>query len=271
MKLDTSSYYPASPLDDDPEEEVVMEVGGTQLQDETGNTEEDNQKTLDPEEDPGYESEPDRSYPPTTGERIADGFSTFISWVMVPLLMPVYGVLLAFNVSILDFTPISVKTVFTLVTVAFTVAVPALLVLLLKRMGLVHDIGLNGRKERLIPYIISIVCLVGTGWFMWYKGAPMWLVMFFGGGAVAGFVNLLVNFKWKISAHAAGVAGVVALLIRIIRVGFPQEEAFIWLLVSIALSGLLGTTRVWLGRHTVWQVFAGYAVGFLSVFFMTMI
>jgi hypothetical protein len=272
MKLDTSSYYPASPLDDDPEEEIIVEVEETPVPEKNENSqEEENEKVEKPDEDTGYESEPDRSCPPTTGERIADGFATFLSWVMVPLLMPVYGVLLAFNVSILGFTPMSVKTVFTLVTVAFTVAVPALLVLLLKRMGLVHDVGLNGRKERLIPYIISIVCLVGTGWFMWYKGAPMWLVMFFGGGAVAGLVNLLVNFKWKISAHAAGVAGVVALLIRIIRVGFPQEGAFIWLLVSIALSGLLGTTRVWLGRHTVWQVLAGYAVGFLSVFFMTMI
>lgn len=98
--------------------------------------------------------------------------------------MPVYGVLLAFNLSILDFTPYSVKLVFTLVTLAFTVAVPALLVLLLKRMGLVTDVGLNGRKERVIPYIISILCLAAAGVFMWYKGAPMWLVMFFGGGAV---------------------------------------------------------------------------------------
>ncbi len=255
MKLDTSSYYPASPLDDDLEEEVVVESG----------------ETLSPENNVGDAEMHNNNYPPSAGERIADGIATVMSWIMVPLLMPVYGVLLAFNVSILNFTPVSVKMVFTLITVAFTVAVPALLVLLLKRMGLIQDIGLNGRKERLIPYIISIICMLGTGWFMWYKGAPMWLVMFFGGGAIAGLVNLVVNFKWKISAHAAGVAGVVALLIRIIRVGFPQEGAFVWLLIAIGLSGLLGTTRVWLGRHTVWQVLAGYAVGFLSVFFMTMI
>ncbi len=106
---------------------------------------------------------------------------------------------------------------------------------------------------------------------MWYKGAPMWLVMFFGGGAVAGAINLLINFRWKISAHAAGVAGVVALLIRIIRDGLPQDGAFLWLLIAIGLSGILGTARVWLGRHTAWQVIAGYAVGFLSVILMTLL
>lgn len=262
MKLDTSSYYPVSPLDDDPEEELTVEtLGGAATIEE---------KKEDEEKDSGYEIEPDNSYPPTVGERFADGVATFLSWALVPLLMPVYGVLLAFNMSILDFTPMSVKVIFTLVTLAFTVAVPALLVLLLKRMGIVKDVGLNGRKERLIPYIISIICLAGTGAFMWYKSAPMWLVMFFGGGAVAGIVNFIINFRWKISAHAAGVAGVVALMIRIIRDGFPQEGAFVWLLVSIVFSGLLGTARVWLGRHTVWQVLAGYAVGFLSVILMTL-
>ena len=39
----------------------------------------------------------------------------------------------------------------------------------------------------------------------------------------------------------------------------------IGLLIAIGLSGILGTARVWLGRHTAWQVIAGYAVGFLSV------
>ena len=261
MKLDTSSYYPPSPLDDEPEEEVIVEIEKEEI------------ARDDVRRDAPGDSMGDRKEDamPSGGERLADGVATFLSWALVPLLMPVYGVLLAFNVSILDFTPMSVKTVFTLVTAAFTVAVPALLVFLLKRTGLVQDIGLNGRKERLIPYIISIVSMAGTGAFMWYKGAPLWLVMFFAGGAVAALVNLIINFRWKISAHAAGIAGIVALLLRILRYGFPMESAFIWLLITIGLAGLLGTSRIWLGRHSVWQVVAGYAVGFSAVFFMTII
>ena len=253
MKLDTTSYYPKSPLDDDAEEEVIKVVeSAPDLKEEAKSEETDTEivseeKTID--YDPEYEVEPDRSTPPTAGERIADGLSTFLSWALVPLLMPVYGVILAFTLSILAYTSTATKIVFTLV----------------------HDIGLNGRKERLIPYIVSILSMLGTGAFMWYKGAPSWLVMFFAGGGIAGIVNLMINFRWKISAHAAGIAGIVALLIRIIRDGFPQEGVFLWLLISIGLAGLLGTSRVWLGRHTVWQVIAGYAVGFLSVMLMTLI
>ncbi len=263
MKLDTTSYYPPSPLDDEPEEvSTIIEEAISRETDEA----EENIKLDD--------VKPDNErldYPPTAGGVFLDKVATFLSWVLVPLLMPVYGVLFAFNLSILNFTPVAVKTVFVLITVGITVVIPALMVLLLKRIGIVQDIGLNGQKERLIPYIISILSLAGTGIFMWYKGVPMWLVMFFAGGAVAGLVNLLINFRWKISAHADGIACLVALLIRIMHTMFSMQSTFTWLIVTIALAGLLGSSRVWLGRHTVWQVIAGYAVGFTSVILMTLI
>ncbi|MDE6340027.1 MAG: phosphatase PAP2 family protein [Muribaculaceae bacterium] len=269
MKLDTSSYYPQSHLDDDDMDEVSTEITGEEITGDEASAE--SVPAAEEPQDSGYENEPDRSVPPTNMEKFLDRVATFLSWALVPLLMPVYGVLLAFNVSILNFTTFPVKLTFVLITAAFTLGIPMLLVLLLKRVGLVNDLGLNGRKERLIPYIISFVSMAGTGVFMWYKGAPLWLVMFFGGGAVAAIVNLIVNFRWKISAHAAGIAGVVALMVRIMRDGFPQEDAFTWLLISILLSGLMGSARIWLGRHTVWQVVAGFAVGFTSVILMTSI
>lgn len=49
----------------------------------------------------------------------------------------------------------------------------------------------------------------------------------------------------------------------------PATE--VWLLISVGLAGLLGSARIWLGRHTLGQVLAGYVVGFCSVFFMMMI
>lgn len=199
------------------------------------------------------------------------GLSHFLSWVFTPLFMPVYGLILAFSLSILDVAPMGMRVVFTLITAGICVVVPMLLIALLKKMGIVTDLGLNGQKERLIPYIITTVCFGATAWFMNVKGAPMWLSMFFAGGALASLINLFVNFSWKISAHAAGIAGIVALLIRIEKDGSPEPELFFWLLASIILTGMLGSARVWLGRHTVWQVLAGYAIGFCCVFFLTMI
>lgn len=261
MKLDTSSYYPKPNLDDDDDLQTPSEGA------ESTNAPE---WLKAPADDPQYEVMPDDA-PRTAWEAFADKIATFLSWVLVPLLMPVYGVILAFNLSILIYATPDAKWIYTIITALFNVGVPALLVVLLKKLGMVNDLGLNGRRERTLPYIISIMGLGLTAWFMAIKVAPMWLIMFFVGGAIAGVINLIVNFRWKISAHAAGMAGIVALLARLLLIGIPVPGLNTWFMISIALTGLLGTARVWLGRHTVWQVLAGYVVGFCCVFFMTMI
>lgn len=270
MPLDTSSYYPEVPGQDPEDKEESPSLNSREIglfaettlsepemetpSSEILHTEKSLKKQL--EEEPG------------DSEKLLDFISHFLSWVLVPLLMPTYGLILAFGLSVLDVVPMAMRVRFVFITLGISFAIPVLMVLLLKILGLVKDVGLNGQKERLIPYIITAICFGATGWFMAMRGAPLWLIMFFTGGALATVVNLLVNIRWKISAHAAAIAGVIALLIRMERDTVAQPELLIWLLITIGLTGLLGSARVWLGRHTVWQVLAGYVVGFCSVFFL---
>lgn len=207
----------------------------------------------------------------TETRNAADHLSTLLSWLLVPLLIPFYATLLLFGLSPLQGAAPEVKTVVCLIIFAINVALPMALVYLLKLFGLVNDIGLNQRRERLIPYIITILAFGGSGWFMASKGAQLWVVMFFIGGGVAALINMLINFRWKISAHAAAVAGIIAMLIRLRTEWAASESIMTWTIIWILLAGLLGSARIWLGRHTVWQVLAGYAVGFLSVYLLTMI
>lgn len=204
----------------------------------------------------------------TEWEKLADKVSHILSWILVPILMPVFGILLIFKLSILDVIPNNLQTAVTFVIAGINFFAPMLLILLLKSLGVVQDVGLNGQKERLIPYIITAVCYGCSAWFVASRGAPVWVAMFFCGGVVASLVNMAINFKWKISAHAAAIAGIVALLVRLQRDVAVESQLFVWLLITVGAAGLLGSARVWLGRHTVWQVLAGYFVGFCSVFFM---
>lgn len=216
---------------------------------------------------------PDFTPKPTEEENdkwitIANGFSHFLSWIFVPLIMPVYAIILIFRLSILDVIPAGLQTAVTFVIAGINFVAPMLLILLLKFLGIVQDVGLNGRKERLIPYLITALCYGGSAWFVASRGAPIWVTMFFCGGSVAAIINLLINLKWKISAHAAAIAGIVALLIRLQKDVAVEPQLFVWLLITVGCAGMLGSARVWLNRHTVWQVLAGYLVGFCSVFFM---
>lgn len=250
MNLDKSDYYPYMP-GQDPETSADTECNSGN----SGNS---------------VQPEPEKKNPSGL-EKFVSGVSHLMSWVFVPLLVPVYGTIMILTLSMMSFLPSASKIVFTLAVVLFNVVVPMVLVLLLKRLGMVKDIGLNNRSERPIPYIIMIICFGGTALFFHIKGAPLWMTLFYAGGAVAATVNLIINIWWKISAHAAAMAGLVALLMIINRDGLPHQSISGWLIATVIATGLLGSARVWLGRHTVGQVMAGYLVGFLSIYLLGLI
>lgn len=193
------------------------------------------------------------------------------SWVLNPLAMPVVGTILIFALSVLSYIPMGTKVQFTLIIAGITMVLPMMLVFLLKLFGLVKDVALNNQKERLLPYLITVVSFLLAAWFMWSKRAPIWVCMFYVGGAASGLVNAIVNRWWKISAHAAGAAGVVAMLVRLNLLGMPQYNMVWWIVGAVLATGLLGTARIYLRRHTFWQVMAGYASGFTGVFLLTAI
>lgn len=293
MKLDTSSYYPKSPLDDDDPDYSAYQPGhksGHKSEpahepghDDNSGLESDPVRTIENTiaegdrqaaviDDESTVYDPEQPYtdePETAAEHAVTSAATAVSWLLVPLLMPVYGIILIFSLSILQFVPAAPRLTFIGLVALIDVALPAMLVLLLKKLGMIQDIGLNGRKERLIPYIISILCMGGTAWLLWSKQFPVWVAMFYVAGAVAALVELIINFRWKISVHAAGIAGIVALLIRMSHLPYFNPALDTWLIIAILCAGLVGSSRLWLHRHTLWQVLAGYAVGFCSVYFLT--
>lgn len=204
-------------------------------------------------------------------DRTLDCISTALSWVFVPLLTPVYAIALIFTVSSLAITsPLRTRFAVSSIIFGFNCILPMLLIYLLKRLGMVSDIALNRRRERALPYIVVIMCYVLSGYYLYSHGAPSWVTMFYAGGALTAVVNFTVNFRWKISAHAAAMGGVFYVLVRIANAA-PTDAAVACLIAWALLTGLLGGARIWLRRHTLLQVLAGFANGYLCVWLMSCI
>lgn len=197
--------------------------------------------------------------------------SQLLSYIFSPLLVPTYGMIMASFLSVLAVLPARILWTTIAITFAITCVLPAVGIMALYRTGIVKDPGLNERSERFIPYGLTALCYLGCAFFLYRASAPMWLAMFFAGGAVAILINVIVNIKWKISAHAAAVGGLVAMVIRLASSHQAIYDTNVWISVMVIVAGMVMTARVYLQRHTLMQVLAGAANGFLCVWLMSMI
>ncbi len=200
-----------------------------------------------------------------------DKIARLFSWILSPILMPTYAMILCLWVTALCILPLSLRWTVVGTVFLLTCLVPALAIMLMYWMGIISAPGLNNRTERYIPYAITLLCYLGSAYYMYRIHAPMWMIMFMVGGAGAALLSCIVNIWWKISAHSAAIGGLLALCFRIASDGLYVHPILPWLFVVTVLCGVLGTSRLLLKCHTFWQVVAGTANGFLWVYLLTMI
>ena len=192
-----------------------------------------------------------------------------LSAVFSPLLVPTYGMALALWLSVLAIIPPSLKWGLTGVVFIITAGIPAVGIMTMLRTGQVSDAGLNNRTERTVPYIIVTVCYFISALFLQRAGLPMWIPLFFAGAGVASVVSIIINRWWKISAHAAAMGGLVAMLFRMVALGQNIYAMEWWITGAILAAGLVMSARVYMKRHTLGQVLAGAANGVICVWLIS--
>ena len=111
-------------------------------------------------------------------------FSQIISAVFSPLLVPTYAVALSLFLTVLALVPAPVKWTVAGVCFAITCLVPLLAIILLHKLGVVKDPGLNDRNERLIPYAVSALSYCACAIYLRSAQAPGWLWLFMAGATL---------------------------------------------------------------------------------------
>ena len=200
-----------------------------------------------------------------TVNKFIAGLANFLSTALSPLLMPTYGVFLVLWVSILCLLPYGRRVVILLVCMGITCILPLIFLSVLRHFKLVKDIHVSMREQRFIPYVFTAVCYLLAAYYLYYCHAPQWFIMFMVGAAITIFVMALINLKRKASAHMAGIGGIIALVYQIHVQGLSAFELLGLLCFTIVVAGLIGSARIALRRHDIWQVLAGVTVGFLCV------
>lgn len=212
----------------------------------------------------------------------------FFSILGHPLLMLTYSLLLllALNPYAFSVRSWADKPAMLLLISVFTTSfvLPGFGVALLKPLGLVKSLALADKQERIGPYILSGV------FYLWlYKNlasggqAPALYTTFVLGATIGLFFAFFVNIFTKISAHAVGMGGLIAMLLMTGSVwgdtvfnipmfgGAVQLSLNMVIALVVILAGLVGTARLTLEAHTPADLYRGYAAGFVAMLLAGMI
>lgn len=202
----------------------------------------------------------------TLTERHSPAWAQWVSDVFSPLLIPVYGMVIALWCTDMRTLPESGRMLATLIVGLICGFIPFMTIAFLIKIGKVHTRSIADPRERFLPMSIGAACYLAAGIFVKSAGAPMWLMMFFVAAAVATGIAMAITTRWKISAHATAVGGLAGMTAWCVCHGTTDIEALTELSVVILIAGLVATSRLLLQRHTMGQVLAGLALGFACCF-----
>ena len=192
-------------------------------------------------------------------------FFKIITYIFQPLLIPTYGIILLMQLSLFQLFPTSYRLFAIAGTVLFTCILPSLPILFMMKNRQISDIFISKREERTMPYLFSLLAYIFWVLFLWRTlQFPMDFVLLAIGSIVSVVLMVFINLKWKISAHTAGMGGLIG---GIFGVAFVAAINPVWIITAaIIIAGLVAISRILLKAHTLSQVIGGFFLGFACVF-----
>jgi membrane-associated phospholipid phosphatase len=187
--------------------------------------------------------------------------ANLISYVFHPLIIPTLGMLIIFNSnSYVNFAiPYELKKAVVMLVAVSTFIIPTLITLLLFNRGYIQSVEMVTTKERYLPYGFTVVFYFFTIYMLQKAPIPPIIFNFMIGATVSVIIAFIINLKWKISAHMIGIGGLTGALIAI---SFLLDLNLMpYITLSLFVSGLVGSSRLFLNAHTPAQVYAGFFLG----------
>jgi len=162
-------------------------------------------------------------------------------------------------------TNLTDKGKWTVVSLVFftTCLIPMVTVIMFRLTKVIKDLHMKDRKDRFIPFIFITIFYLAVALLImdqeWMN--PLMQLTFKSITAVVVMTNL-ITFRWKISAHAAGVAGWLGFAVACASKFPGTSELFVPILAAITLNGLVYWSRLYLNAHKPLEIWAAALLGF---------
>ena len=186
------------------------------------------------------------------------------SIVFTPFSIPFLAFLVLFLFSYLRIMPILYKGIVLGIVYCFTILTPTITIFLFRKINGFARQELSERKKRYVPMLLTIISYVFCLLMMRKLNIPWYMTGIIFVSLVISIICILVNLKWKLSEHMAGMGGIIGGLVSFSAL-FSYNPV-VWLCLFILIAGILGSARIVLGHHTLGEVLSGFVVGLVCSF-----
>jgi membrane-associated phospholipid phosphatase len=198
------------------------------------------------------------------------------TWLFMPILMPVYALLLVMYTPSQPFNLSDENSLFIFSNqnkvailsnyILFTVIAPVAMYSIFLKLNIIKTIQLDDKKERNMPMILmAIFCFL---LFYTFNSIQVVLPKYVYGLCLAGGIIItlfsILNIYFKISLHATGVGILTGFVFAYI-----SEQLFfqLWILIFVLLvSGIVLSSRLYLNKHNSIELISGYFLSFIITF-----
>ena len=183
------------------------------------------------------------------------------SALFTPFSIPFLSFLVLFLFSYLRIMPMAYKLIVLGIVYCFTILTPVVTIFLFRKINGFDIQELTERKKRYVPILLTIISYVFCLLMMRKLNIPWYMTGIILTALIVSVICMIVNLKWKLSEHMAGMGGVIGGLVSFSALFGYNPVA--WLCVFILIAGVLGSARILLGHHTLGEVLGGFTVGLL--------
>lgn len=202
-------------------------------------------------------------------DRVFKLFAQLFSGIFNPFLIPLmaYWVILNYLPGVENYN-LKVKLLLLGIVFISTCILP-LLFLLVASLSPGINRDMMHHRDRILPFIFSAFSIFMGAQLIGKLPVPNVFRIFLLGSSLVLIVLFLVTLKWKISGHGAGVGGLLGSLCALT---FKYGIDLTWPIIAVILiSGAVGSSRIYLHKHTPAQVYVGFgsslAIMYLVIYF----
>ncbi len=184
-----------------------------------------------------------------------------ISFLFHPLFIPLYGMLFLIKLQPQLFAAFDEwgKLKYLLQTFVNCTFLPLVSVLLLRKLNFIDSVFLRTQKDRIAPYVISMIFYFWN-WYVFKNNFAITEVVSFSLAVfIASVIGFLFNIYYKISMHALAM-GVFCGFVGLLAVS-QSTNLTTPLSIVIVIAGGVCTSRLMVSDHRPQEVYLGFLYG----------